>query len=109
MKNYKLQLSEGFRDVYGEEMLVKQEIGVRIMHEFSSFGYEMIKTPTVEYIDVYSEHGLQKPDLYSLINRQGEVLALCNDMTSSIARYVASSKLDAHCTKKYSYVADTFR
>ena len=91
MKNYKLHVSEGFKDTYGNEMLVKKEIEARVLNVFESYGYELIKTPTLEYIDVYSLDGMQKPDLYNLINRQGEVLALCNDMTASIARFVCSN------------------
>lgn len=110
MKNYKLHISEGFKDTYGVEMLVKKEIENRILDLFKLHGYEHIKTPQLEYIDVYSENGVQKPDLYNLINRQGEVLTLCNDMTASIARFVCSNKnLKDTGVKKYCYVADTFR
>ena len=107
MKNYKLQLSEGFKDIYGKEMLIRKEIESISLDVFKHHGYEIIKTPQVEYIDVYSTDGVQKPDLYNLINRQGEVLALCNDMTSSIARFVASNNIEG--LSKFSYIADTFR
>ena len=53
MKNYKLHVSEGFKDTYGNEMLVKKEIEARVLNVFESYGYELIKTPTLEYIDVY--------------------------------------------------------
>ena len=91
MKNYKLHISDGFKDLYGKEILVKKELENRVLESFKSFGYELIQTPGLEYVDVYSLDGHQKPDLYNLINRQGEVLALSNDMTSSIARFVGSS------------------
>lgn len=107
MKNYKLHISEGYNDTYGLEMLVKKEIEKCAIMTFQSHGYELIKTPTLEYIDVYSSGCMQKPDLYSLINRQGEVLALCNDMTSSIARFVCSNNLEGPL--KYCYTADVFR
>ncbi len=107
MKNYKLHTSEGFKDSYGMEILVKKEIENSVLACFKSFGLEYIKTPGVEYIDVYSDKGIQKPDLYNLINHQGEVLALCNDMTASIARFVAANNILAPA--KYCYSADTFR
>ena len=107
MKNYKLHTSEGFKDTFGKEILVKKEIENKVLECFKSFGLEYIKTPGVEYIDVYSDKGIQKPDLYNLINHQGEVLALCNDMTASIARFVASNNIKAPA--KYCYSADTFR
>ena len=108
MKNYKLQLSEGFKDIYGKEMLIRKEIESISLDVFKHHGYEIIKTPQVEYIDVYSTDGVQKPDLYNLINRQGEVLALCNDMTSSIARFVCANSFSSD-TLKYCYLADVFR
>ncbi len=107
MKNYKLHTSEGFNDTFGITMLIKEHIGNVCLKTFKSFGYEYIKTPTVEYIDVYLQNGAQKPNLYNLINHQGEVLALCNDMTSSIARYVSASNINE--ASKYCYLADTFR
>lgn len=109
MKNYRLHVSEGFKDTYGDEMLVKKEIEYKVLDIFKHHGYELIKTPTLEYIDVFSKDGNQKPDLYNLINRQGEVLSLCNDMTASIARFVCSNSSLPMGAKKYCYVADTFR
>lgn len=109
MKNYKLQTSEGVRDYLGNELLVKEEIETRLKKLFTSYGYNLVKTPTFEYLDVYMADGVQKPALYNLINRQGEVLALRNDMTASIARIVASKDNSNVVPKKYSYIADTFR
>lgn len=109
MKNYKLHVPEGFKDTYGMEILIKKELENRVLNCFNHYGYIHIKTPTVEYIDLYSDKGLQKPDLYNLINRQGEVLSLCNDMTKSIARFVATTSDADFGTTRYSYSADTFR
>ena len=109
MKNYKLHVPEGFKDTYGMEILIKKELENRVLNCFNHYGYIHIKTPTVEYIDLYSDNGIQKPDLYNLINRQGEVLSLCNDMTKSIARFVATNPDSEFATTRYSYSADTFR
>lgn len=109
MKNYKLHISDGFKDLYGDEMLISKEIENRVLNTFSSFGYELIKTPGLEYIDVYSLDSTQKPDLYNLINRQGEVLSLRNDMTSSVARFVSTNNSLKGDTYKYCYCADTYR
>lgn len=108
MKNYKLHTSEGVRDYLGTELLIKEEIESRIKKLFLSYGYELVHTPTFEYIDVYTTNGIQQPSLYNLINRQGEVLALRNDMTSSIARIVAT-RGNLVFPKKYCYIANTFR
>lgn len=109
MKNYKLHTSEGVRDYIGEELLIKKEIERRVENLFLSYGYTPVLTPTFEYIDVFSSSGLQQPSLYNLINRQGEVLALRNDLTSSIARIFATKNTNNLVPKKYCYVASTFR
>lgn len=108
MKNYKLHTSEGVRDYLGYELLLKEEIENRIKKLFLNYGYELVKTPTFEYIDLYSNNGIQHPSLYNLINREGEVLALRNDMTKSIARIVAT-KGNIIFPKKYCYIDSTFR
>lgn len=108
MKNYKLHTSEGVRDYLGLELLIKEEIENRVKKIFINNGYELVKTPTFEYIDVYASNGIQQPSLYNLINRQGEVLALRNDMTASICRLVAT-KGNLVFPKKYCYIANTFR
>ena len=109
MKNYKLQISEGFNDIYGKKMLIKKELENKTLEAFKSFGYELIKTPGLEYIDVYTLGGGQNPDLYNLINHQGEVLALRSDMTSSVARFVSTNEKLHNGVKKYCYIADTYR
>lgn len=109
MKNYRLHTTEGVQDCLGTQMEWKEEILKKIKKVFFLHGYEYVKTPTLEYIDVYSEQGLQKPDLYTLINRQGEVLALCNDMTASVVRLVATKDHNDILPKKYCYASETFR
>lgn len=109
MKNYKLHVSEGFKDLYGDSILISKEVENRVINTFKSFGYELIKTPGLEYLDVYSLGGSQKPDLYNLINRQGEVLSLRYDMTSSVARFVSTNNSLGCGTLKYCYSADTYR
>ncbi len=110
MKNYKLHTSEGVRDFFGKELKIKKEIEKRLELLFNSYGYNMVETPMFEYLDVYtSSNGIQSPSLYNLINRQGELLALRNDMTLSIARIVSTKDTSNIYPKKYSYIADTFR
>ena len=91
MKNYRLKTSEGVRDYLGNEALLKEKVETNVRNFLLHYGYELVKTPTFEYVDVFAtEDFFQQPDLYTLINRQGEFLALRNDMTSSIARVVAT-------------------
>lgn len=107
MNKYKLQLSEGFEVVEGKKLTIMENIKNQMLELYSSYGYTKIKTPTLEYIDVFC-NSLQKPELYSLINRHGEILALSSDMTSSIARYISTKKEEIGPIR-YSYFSDIFR
>ena len=110
MKNYRLKTSEGVRDYLGNEALLKEKVETNVRNFLLHYGYELVKTPTFEYVDVFAtEDFFQQPDLYTLINRQGEFLALRNDMTSSIARVVATKCQNEILPKKYCYVENTFR
>ncbi|MDD3382919.1 MAG: ATP phosphoribosyltransferase regulatory subunit, partial [Bacilli bacterium] len=111
MKNYMLHTSEGVRDFFGNELKIKEKLIANIKKGFSSYGYNMVQTPTFEYIDVFSvgKNTFQKPSLYNLINRDNELLALRSDMTASIARFVSSKDSEGVMPKRYFYVANTFR
>ncbi len=109
MKNYKLHTSEGVRDLLGSEASKSLDVLNKLNDLYIKNGFEYVKTPTFEYIDVYNMNELtQQPSLYNLINRQGEVLALRNDMTASIRRIVASNK-ELVIPHKFCYSASTFR
>lgn len=107
MNKYKLQLSEGFEAVEGKRLEIEETLKQKLIKLYSLYGYNQIKTPVLEYMDVFCD-SFQKPELYSLINRHGEILALSSDMTSSIARYISSSDNNTGPIR-YSYCADIFR
>ncbi len=110
MKNYRLQTTEGVRDYLGDEAYLKKKIEIKVLDFLYRYGYEPVKTPTFEYVDVFAtDETSQQPDLYTLINHQGEFLALRNDMTSAIARVVATKDHTSLFPKKYCYVENTFR
>ena len=109
MKVYKLSVSEGFKDYIGLEVLIKEDIQTKIKNTFLSYNYEFIETPSLEYIDVFNnDNSMQNPDLYNLINRQGEIMALRNDMTKAIAR-VMSNKANNSLINRLCYLSTIFR
>ncbi len=111
MKNYRLQTTDGVRDYLGNDVITKKIIENKTLDFLLSYGYQLIKTPTFEYVDVFKagKDVHQQPELYNLINRQGEFLALRSDMTASIARVVATKDNNDIVPKKYCYLENTFR
>ncbi len=111
MKNYTLHIPEGVRDYIGEEASIKETLQNQIKKVFTSYSYNLIETPTFEYLDVFTlgENGFQKPQLYQLINRQGEVVALRSDMTRAIARVASTQTSQLPFPQRYAYMASSFR
>ncbi len=111
MKNYTLHIPEGVKDYIGEEVRVKEKIQNQIKQMFYTYSYNLIETPTFEYLDVFTlgETGFQQTQLYNLINRQGELVALRSDMTRAIARVVCTQNSNIPTPQRYAYMANSFR
>jgi len=111
MKNYTLHTPEGVKDYIGAEAYLKEKIQNKIKDIFHTYSYNLIETPTFEYLDVFTlgEAGLQHPDLYNLVNRQGELVALRSDMTRAIARVVSTQNSNMPIPQRYAYMANSFR
>lgn len=111
MKNYTLHLPEGVRDYFGVEATKKQEIQRKIQDVFYTYNYQWIETPSFEYLDVFTlgEESFQKPSLYHLMNRQGEMIALKSDMTRAIARVVCTQNSNQVFPQRYGYITNSFR
>lgn len=111
MKNYTLHIPEGVKDFLCEEASAKQMIEERVKKVLVRHGYDLIETPTFEYLDVFTlgDEAFQNPRLYKWINKQGEVVALCSDQTKSIARVVATQNSMQPFPQRYAYVSNSFR
>lgn len=111
MKNYTLHIPEGVKDYIGAEAALKDKIQNQIKEVFSHYSYDLIETPTFEYLNVFTvgEEDFQQPSLYHLISRQGEMMALRSDMTRAIARVVCTQKSNTSLPQRYGYMASSFR
>lgn len=78
---------------------------------FGSWGYEEVITGTIEYEAVFSQslNEEEKNQLYRFFGREGESLTLRPDMTTPIARFVASQMADAPTPLRLFYTANVFR
>ncbi|WP_069998109.1 ATP phosphoribosyltransferase regulatory subunit [Cellulosilyticum sp. I15G10I2] len=111
MKNYTLHIPEGVKDYIGAEARLKEKVQNQIKQVFHTYSYNLIETPTFEYLDVFTlgEAGFQQTQLYNLINRQGELVALRSDMTRAIARVACTQNSNMPTPQRYAYVANSFR
>ncbi len=111
MKNYSLHIPEGVKDYLWDQAKHKESIQNKIKKVFHCYGYNLIETPTFEYLDVFmlGEDSFQRGDLYKFINRQGELVALRSDMTCAIARVVCTQNSSLRLPQRYAYVSNSFR
>lgn len=108
MKTFNLKTPIGLKDYILKDMEKKNKIETALKELFLSSGYNLIETPTLEYIDVFTDD-IQDPSLYKLTNKEGEVLALKSDITKSIARVVKTVTKDFIFPQRFCYVSNIFR
>jgi len=105
------QLPEGVKDRLPREAARLSGLGERLLAAFAAWGYRPVTTPAFEFMDTVSA-GLtaaSREDLYQFFDRRGRTLALRPDMTTPIARLVATKLAGEPLPLRLSYWADVFR
>lgn len=82
-----------------------------ILGQMAEWGYREITTPTLEYLDVLIRgEGSEAGDrLFKLIDRSGELLALRPEMTTPVARLVATRLREEPLPLRLAYAGQVFR
>lgn len=106
-----LQIPAGMRDLLPGEAQEKRELENKWSQLFSSWGYQEVVTPTVEYLDALAvDTGEEIRDrLFQFFDRQGRILALRPEMTTPIARVVATRLHRVQLPLRLYYAANVFR
>ena len=106
-----LKIPYGTRDFLPLEAACKRSIESSLMNLFTKWGYDEIVTPSIEYLDTLTIGNGQaiEPHMFKFFDRQNRTLALRHEMTTPIARVVASRMRDAVRPLKFSYVSNVFR
>lgn len=110
MSSYRVQLPQGVRDYTGREAYAKSEIEERIRRMFLLCGYEEIKTPCMEYSDVF-ENGIGSRIAEKTIrffDEKGKTLVLRPDLTMPAARVVAVQKEEMQTPVRLFYIGNAF-
>ncbi|MDW7675593.1 MAG: ATP phosphoribosyltransferase regulatory subunit, partial [Bacillota bacterium] len=105
------QVPPGVKDFLPKEAAQKRKLETRFAEVFDQWGYEEIVTPTFEYdksliIDAGESVAEQ---LYRFFDRDGKILALRPDMTTPIARVVATRLCQMPVPQRLFYLANVFR
>ncbi len=94
MRNYDKITPDGTRDLLFDECTRRQELVERLTTQFANRGYHQIRTPALEFYDVFGSAAAHFPQesMYKLSDTQGRLMVLRPDCTIPIAR-LASTRL----------------
>lgn len=110
MTHRQLTTPKGVRDYLPQEAAWRREVENKIHQVFSSYGYQEVVTPTVEYVNLFSRgNGPDDANTYRFVDREGQILALRPDMTTPIARVVASRLQAEPLPMRLCYFGNLFR
>lgn len=111
MTKWKLHTPEGVQDILQQECIIKRELEQKISGVFQSYGYYEMQPPTFEFYDVFAgESGLiEQETMFKFFDHQGRILVLRPDITTPIARIVATKHQDAVLPLRLCYIGNAFR
>ena len=106
-----LQIPPGLRDLLPDDTGRARAASERILEQMARWGYREVTTPSLEYLDVLVRgEGAETGDrLFKLVDRRGEVLALRPEMTTPVARLVATRLRGHPLPVRLAYAGQVFR
>lgn len=111
MQKWKLHTPEGVQDILFDECAKKREIEDMTRRLFNKYGFKEIEPPSIEFYDAFSGNlgSIAQEAMFKSFDRQGRILVLRPDITTSIAR-IASTKLYKEAYPlRFSYIGNVFR
>ncbi len=103
------QTPRGVKDLLPADVQWKQQLEAAIRQEFRSWGYHEVATPTFEFFETFNRGQATFEQAYTFLDQDGQLLALRSDLTTPIARMVASRLRRAPKPLRLAYAANTFR
>lgn len=110
MLQWKTHTPEGVQDILAEDSAGLDRASEAVKKVFQSFGYAMMRTPSLEYYDVFAGEGaaVSQEKMFKFFDSFGRILVLRPDLTTPIAR-VAGTKLEGEpLPYRISYIGNTF-
>lgn len=104
-----LRIPEGMHDILPDELALQDQAEAAVLNLFKAWAYQKVVTPTLEYgacIQPVEEEG---DAFFKLFDRQGHVLVLRPELTTSIARMVNTRMRGGNLPLRLCYAADVFR
>jgi len=106
-----LELVFGMKDFYPREVQLKRRIEQQLRSLFESWGYEEVEPPTIEYYATLEKTLGEdlRERTFKFINRNGELVCLRPEFTTSVARMLSSRSKEACPRFRVYYDGKIFR
>ena len=105
-----LRIPYGTKDILPGDARLKRELEDRVAANFLSWGYDEAITPTFEYADTFALSGAGISDeSMRFMDRNNRTLMLRSEMTTPLARMVATRLKNDKGVKRLFYIANVFR
>ena len=105
------EIPYGTRDLLPREAQEKRRAEAALSELFCRWGYDEIVTPAIEYLDTLTIGNGRRlePHMFKLFDKDNRTLALRHEMTTPIARLVASRMREEPLPLKLAYISNVFR
>ncbi|MDH4421200.1 MULTISPECIES: ATP phosphoribosyltransferase regulatory subunit [Bacillus] len=109
MTKWKRANPNGTRDYLFEECTLIEEVEQNLRRTFLERGYEEIRTPTIEFYDVFAfqNRPIDEEKMYKFFDEKGRIIVLRPDMTIPLARVIGTQRWDTPL--KLTYSGNVFR
>ena len=111
MADWKLYTPEGTQDVLPRQCANKMKMEAAVAEVFEGFGYQVVETPVLQFYDAFDTQSGKIPQemMFKFFDAQGRILVLRPDITTCLARMVASKLDDGVYPKRLYYCGKVFR
>lgn len=111
MADWKLYTPEGTQDVLPRRCADKMKMESAVAEIFEGFGYQVAETPVLQFYDAFDtpRGKISQEMMFKFFDAQGRILVLRPDITTCLARMVASKLDDGVYPKRLYYCGKVFR
>lgn len=104
-----MRTPRGVKDFLPLDAEWKLALEQKIRSAFRRWGYHEVISPTFEYSDLFAQDSADPRQTYRFFDQNGDLLVLRSDLTTPIARMVATRLKDEAKPLRLSYIANVFR
>jgi ATP phosphoribosyltransferase regulatory subunit len=104
-----LRIPDGMHDILPDQITLQDQAEAEILKLLSSWSYQKIVTPTLEYGACIQPVEEQEDSFFKFFDRHGHVLVLRPELTTPIARMVSTRMRGGELPLRLCYAADVFR